>query len=44
MAKVRRWNLNELEGRYAATNLTETAIDQHLGMKRVDGTKVPICR
>ena len=44
MPKTRRWNLNELEGRYASTNLTETAIDLHLGMKRADGTKVPVGR
>ncbi len=44
MPKTRRWNLNELEGRYAATDLTETAIDLHLGMKRADGTKVPVGR
>lgn len=44
MPKTRRWNLNEAEGRYAATNLTETAIDLHLGMKRTDGSKVPVGR
>lgn len=44
MTKTRRWHLNEVEGRYAATNLTETAIDLHLGIKRVDGTKVPVGR
>lgn len=44
MPKTRRWNLNEAEGRYAATNLPETAIDLHLGMKRIDGQKVPLGR
>jgi hypothetical protein len=42
--KIRRWNINEAEGRYAATNLPETAIDLHLGMKRRDGQKVPLGR
>lgn len=41
MPKKRHWNLNEAEGRYAATNLPETAIDLHLGLKRTDGQKVP---
>ncbi len=41
MAKTRRWNLNEREGRYAATNLSETRIDLHLGFKRANGRTVP---
>ena len=44
MPKTRRWNINEAEGRYAATNLPETSIDLHLGMKRLDGEKVPLGR
>ena len=44
MPKTRRWNLNEHEARYAATNLTETAVDLHLGLKRTDGTRVPVGR
>ena len=42
--KTRRWNLNAHEGRYAATNLTETAVDLHLGLKRTDGSRVPVGR
>jgi len=42
--KTRRWNINEAEGRYAATNLPETAVDLHLGLKRLDGQKVPLGR
>ena len=34
----------EDEGRYAATNLPETKVDLHLGMKRTDGRKVPVGR
>jgi hypothetical protein len=41
---TRRWNLNEREGRYAATNLSDGAIDLHLGLKRRDGTTVPVGR
>lgn len=44
MPKTRRWNLNEAEGRYAATNLPETVIDLELGMKRLDGRRVPLGR
>jgi hypothetical protein len=44
MAKTRRWNLNEREERYAATNLPETGIDLHLGLKRADGRTVPVGR
>lgn len=44
MAKTRRWNLNEVTGRHAATNLTESVMDLHLGVKRVDGTKTPAGR
>lgn len=44
MPKTRRWNLNEAEGRYAATNMPETAIDLHLGLKRLDGEKVTLGR
>ena len=44
MPKTRRWNINEAEGRYAATNLPETAVDLHLGMKRLNGEKVPLGR
>jgi len=44
MAKTRRWNLNEREGRYAATNLPETRIDLHLSLKRLDGQRVPVGR
>lgn len=42
--KTRRWNINEAEGRYAATNLPETAIDLHLGLKLLDGEKVRLGR
>ncbi len=44
MPKTRRWNLNEAEGRYAATSLPETTIDLELGMKRLDGRRVPLGR
>jgi hypothetical protein len=33
----RRWNLNEREGRYAATNILEPAINLDFGLKSVDG-------
>ncbi len=44
MAAVRRWNLNEAEGRYAMTNVAESLIDLHFGMKRTDGRQVPVGR
>ena len=44
MAKTRRWNLNEVTGRHAGTNLTESVMDLHLGVKRADGAKVPVGR
>jgi hypothetical protein len=36
---VRRWNLNETEGRYARTGIVESVIDLHLGLKRANGSK-----
>ncbi len=44
MPKSRRWNLNEAEGRYAATNLTDAVIDLELGLKRVDGRREALGR
>ena len=44
MAKSRRWNLNEAEGRYAATNLADAVIDLELGMKRIDGRREALGR
>lgn len=44
MPSTRRWNLNERDGRYAATNLSHTTIDLHLGLKRRDGSTVPVGR
>jgi hypothetical protein len=37
MSVNRRWNLNEREGRYAATNIVEPVIEVDLGLKRVNG-------
>jgi len=39
MSVIRRWNLNEAEGRYAATNIVESVIELHLGVKRTDGRR-----
>jgi|GEM_PF-2558860 len=44
MPKTRRWNLNLIEGRYAATNLSETMVDLHFGVKHPDGRKEAIGR
>jgi hypothetical protein len=41
---VRRWNLNEGEGRYAATNVVESLIELHLGLKRADGSRQAVGR
>jgi hypothetical protein len=37
-----RWNLNETEGRYAATNIVESVIELDLGLKRVDNSREPV--
>ena len=39
---VRRWNLNEREGRYARTGIVESVIDLYLGLKRANGSKHPV--
>jgi hypothetical protein len=39
-----RWNLNEKEGRYAATNIVDSVIELDLGLKRVDGSREPVGR
>lgn len=39
-----RWNLNENEGRYAATNIVDSVIELDLGLKRTDGTREPVGR
>lgn len=43
-AVIRRWNLNEIQRRYARTREVESAIDLRLGLKRKDGKKQPIGR
>jgi hypothetical protein len=42
MSFVRKWNLNELTGRYAKTSIVEPAIELHLGLKRADGRHEPV--
>ena len=42
MGAVRRWNLNEREGRYAATNIPDASIVLDFGMKRTDGRMVHV--
>jgi hypothetical protein len=37
MSVIRRWNLNEAEGRYAGTNIVESVIELHLGVKGNNG-------
>jgi antitoxin component of MazEF toxin-antitoxin module len=39
---IRRWNLNENEGRYAATNVVESVIELELGLKRINGDRQPV--
>jgi hypothetical protein len=39
-----RWNLNENDGRYAATNIVDSVIELDLGLKRADGTREPVGR
>ena len=41
---IRRWNLNETEGRYARTGIIESVIDLHLGLKRAIGGKQAVGR
>lgn len=41
---VRRWNLNETEGRYARTGEVHSVIDLHLGLKRANGMKQNVGR
>jgi hypothetical protein len=44
MSVNRRWNLNESEGRYAATNIVEPVILLDLWLKRASGESVKIGR
>ena len=44
MSVNRRWNLNEAQGRYAATNIVEPLILLDLGLKRTSGQTVKIGR
>jgi len=44
MSVIRRWNLNEGLGRCAKTNILESNIELHLGLKRPDGTRHDIGR
>jgi hypothetical protein len=41
---VRRWNLNEAEGKYAGTNIVESIMELHLGLKCLDGQQQAIGR
>jgi hypothetical protein len=41
-ARQSRWNLNESEGRYAATNIVESVIELDLGLKRIDSSREPV--
>jgi hypothetical protein len=41
---VRRWNLNEMEGRYAKTNLTDQSVDLWFGVKCADGKREHVGR
>jgi hypothetical protein len=42
MSFVRKWNLNELKGRYAKTSIVEPTIELHLGLKCADGRHEPV--
>jgi hypothetical protein len=44
MSVIRKWNLNEAEGRYAKTGIVESVVDLHLGLKRTDGSKQAVGR
>src|SRR5690242_16851578 len=43
-AIIRRWNLNEIEGRYARTGEVHPVIELHLGLKRANGIKQSVGR
>jgi hypothetical protein len=36
MRIIRKWNLNETEGRYARTGIKELVVDLDLGLKRAE--------
>jgi hypothetical protein len=41
---VRKWNLNEAKGRCAGTNIVESVMELHLGLKRKDGRQESVGR
>jgi hypothetical protein len=41
---IRRWNLNEAEGRCVGTDIVESVMELHFGLKRLDGQHQAIGR
>lgn len=41
MPRRRRWNLNEAEGRYAATNIRDVVLEVELGLNQTSGPTIP---
>ncbi len=41
---LRRWNLNEAEGRYAKTNVSDPYVEVDLGLRRVRGDREAVGR